>query len=210
MSENFITIKNGKFDYDNVKVDDTIFNAAVYAICRVNRYGGHSKENWTVGQHSLACYYMSKDWFPEKPLEFHLGALFHDLEEAYYLDFMTPFKKHLKEKFGFEYDDVTKEFTGKLIEYLSNAVGKKLPDDLFHNQDVKLVDHTMFKLEYIKFHHEIDPSVDLTMPNRLIKNRFPEILSMSPRNVEDKINFILDVYYRKYVSRTIKDMDEVA
>jgi uncharacterized protein len=67
----------------------------IYAISQLNRFTGHTKEPYTVLQHSLQCqrYAEDKEWSKEA----QLACLCHDLHEGIIGDISTPMKRAVPE-----------------------------------------------------------------------------------------------------------------
>ena len=102
-----------KFDIFDPDLDDIRIEDIAHALSNVCRYGGHSKEHYSVAQHSCI---VSDYCSPENKL----WGLLHDASEAYIGDVVAPLKHteefefYLKveedlmnlvcEKFGLEYE----------------------------------------------------------------------------------------------------------
>lgn len=66
-----------------------------HALARACRFNGHTKEFYSVAQHSV--------WVSERvPVEHRLAALLHDGSEAYLADIPSPIKRHFTQYHGIE------------------------------------------------------------------------------------------------------------
>src|SRR6266576_743863 len=59
------------------------------ALCRQPRFGGHTRVNWSVAEHSLLCAHLARSWY-RGAIELH--ALLHDAHEAVTGDIPTTWK----------------------------------------------------------------------------------------------------------------------
>lgn len=93
MSEAWIETASGiKFDILEPTVDMVTIEDIAHALSQLNRFTGHTKYPYSVGQHSLHCSHLV-------PHEDALWALLHDASEAYIGDMNRPLK-HFSEAGG--------------------------------------------------------------------------------------------------------------
>ncbi|MDO5292917.1 MAG: phosphohydrolase [bacterium] len=92
----FITTFTGKkFDPINPEVELIDIRDIAHALSMLCRANGHVKHFYTVGQHSLACYYEAEArGYSEK---IKMACLLHDASEAYLSDVTRPIKATLPE-----------------------------------------------------------------------------------------------------------------
>ena len=91
-------------------------------------FAGHTKEFYSVAQHSIHVCELAKD-------EFKLQALLHDASEAYLCDIPGPIKKRLPEYCKIE---------NSLMEMIAEKFGFELPV----NENVKGLDDFMLQWEW--------------------------------------------------------------
>lgn len=85
---------SGVFDYDNLSdISQYRESDMTYSISRLNRYNGYSKQNVSVGAHSLLVHNIARTLY--KNPELWLEALVHDFCEAYCNDLVKPLKNLL-------------------------------------------------------------------------------------------------------------------
>lgn len=121
---------------DSIAIEDI-----VGALSRICRFGGHTREFYSVAQHSvLVCRMMGRLGRPD----LQLLALHHDSHEAYLGDMPTPLKKRLRDMdqyFGYE----------KLVLALDWAIGEALGiSRTLSKQDesaLKRADRAAFQME---------------------------------------------------------------
>lgn len=82
---------------EQIREDDIDIVDIAHALSNLCRFGGHTKQFYSVAQHSLRV----ANLVPE---EFKLEALLHDATEAYIGDVVRPLKKKLTEYISLEYD----------------------------------------------------------------------------------------------------------
>lgn len=158
---NYISTRNGIFSYDNIEVDGDVIDDALHALKNINRFGGHARP-WTVAQHSVLCatLAMQKYGYSEGS-NIVKGCLIHDLHEAFYGDVPTPLKRHLKEKYNLDYNNIVAEFDSKLFEYLEIDLTEE------EHAILKSIDWEVFKMEMARFSSHViydllDNSSDIT------------------------------------------------
>jgi len=78
------TFTGRKFFPLSPRIEDVCLDDIAHALSMICRYGGHSREFYSVAQH---CCLVS-DWIPE----FKLEGLLHDASEAYLGDMVRPVK----------------------------------------------------------------------------------------------------------------------
>ena len=81
-----IRVSSGRLtDPFNLKPEDCNYLVLIHSICLLNRYHGHSKYPYSVGQHTLNLYYLV-------PGHLRRAALVHDMSEAFFNDLAAPVK----------------------------------------------------------------------------------------------------------------------
>ena len=104
------TVTGRYVDVFDMSADDFDIVDIAHALSHMPRFGGHTNAFVSVAEHCINTYHFSSR-------ADHMGALLHDLSEAYILDMPSPIKKRLPEykaleeiimevgakKFGFEY-----------------------------------------------------------------------------------------------------------
>lgn len=127
MSATIQTASGRTIDIINPDPYDININDIAHALARLCRFGGHTKEFYSVAQHSLLCSL-------NVGAEHALAALMHDATEAYCGDMVGPLKCLLP-----AYQDIE----AKLWETI--AWKYRLPDEL--PEEVKRVDKALLATE---------------------------------------------------------------
>lgn len=106
---NAIRVSTGHLvDPFNLKVEDCVKIDFIHSICLLNRYTGHSKYPYSVGQHS---YILAN----HVPSDLRKAAIIHDFSEALFNDIASPVKarfheyrkdEEIAQRVIFEYFDV--------------------------------------------------------------------------------------------------------
>ena len=126
----YLRLRSGKNFYpltptvDMVEIEDI-----AHALGNLCRFGGHTREFYSVAQHSVLCSLMA-------PEGFKLAALLHDATEAYLVDVPRPIKALLPEYRNIEHN-------------LALCIEKKfeLPEDIMEHSVIKEVDSRMLVSE---------------------------------------------------------------
>jgi hypothetical protein len=133
MKENMIgklcTYKGRIIDLRNMEPEDFDVVEIAHALSLRCRFGGMSKEFYSVGQHSFYASWMV-------PAKKALAALLHDGVEAYLGDMVSPLKPLFPEFKTFE-----KKLGGQMALSFSLAV------DALEDPDIKMVDQKLMALE---------------------------------------------------------------
>lgn len=88
-----LTKNNNKFFYENIDVESIDLDDITHALSHINRYLGHTKKPFSVGEHTLLCYMLADELgYNNREL---LLVLVHDFTEAYVGDCPSPLKKLL-------------------------------------------------------------------------------------------------------------------
>ena len=106
------TYTGKKFDFINPNVDSVCIEDIAHALSNICRYTGHTKEFYSVAQHSV----LAADNVPD---EDNLTALLHDATEAYLTDISKPLKTLLPQY---------RELEDKVYKVIAKKFG--LPDKL--------------------------------------------------------------------------------
>lgn len=89
------TYTGKKFYPFDPRVEDIVVEDMIHAVCHLCRFGGHSRQFYSVGQHLLLVHQYLKDR-DEAPLV-RLYGLTHDFAEAYLADLPGPIKRMMAE-----------------------------------------------------------------------------------------------------------------
>ena len=110
------TYTGKKFDFLNPIVDSVCIEDIAHALSNICRYTGHTKEFYSVAQHSVLT-------VDNVPYEDSLAALLHDATEAYLTDISKPLKTLLPQY---------RELEDKVHKVISEKFGlpNKLPDSV--------------------------------------------------------------------------------
>lgn len=121
------TFKGHLFDYSMMHKHPVDIEDVAHALSQICRFGGHSREFYSVAQH---CVFVSQLVSPEN----RLAGLMHDAPEAYLGDVVSPLKRRMPE---YQYHE-------KLL-WASMAEQFGLPKEL--PAEVKAADLTMLAAE---------------------------------------------------------------
>lgn len=125
----FNTSSGKKISLHDPQEKDITIQDIAHALSHICRFGGHTKEFYSVAQHSLLVMYLAPD-------ELKFPALMHDAAEAYCHDIIKPLKVML----GQSYAEVEKRF--------EVVIAKKyflLPE---HLKAVKIFDMQALEIEH--------------------------------------------------------------
>lgn len=128
------TYSGNKFDLANCSVDDIKIRDIAHSLALVNRFAGHTKEPYSVGQHSIICALEAKkrgcdDWYT-------LSMLMHDAAEAYVCDI----PKHIKEYLGEAYETLE----NNVAEAIALKYGTMWPI----SESLKQIDYDVLETEF--------------------------------------------------------------
>lgn len=90
-----VTYKGTEFDYINPTKEMIDIDDILRSLPRLNRFVGHSKRAYSVGEHTLMCFIMSR--LMGYTLREQLLVFLHDFTEAYVNDCPAPLKKLIPE-----------------------------------------------------------------------------------------------------------------
>jgi 5'-deoxynucleotidase YfbR-like HD superfamily hydrolase len=90
-----VQLKNGFFDFNDPENSDITLDNIVESLSCIKRFNGHSNIKWSVLQHSVLVYELSRYYNESKNLQIH--CLVHDFHEAFVSDIPSPFKRYLKD-----------------------------------------------------------------------------------------------------------------
>lgn len=143
MSGNYIVTNTGNiFSYENIENNNINIEDILHSLPRINRFVGHSIRPYSVGEHTLLCYYMAKE--KGYSTREQLLTFIHDFAEAYVGDCPAPLKKMLP-----EFRNIEEKVELEIYKYL----GIK-PPTKEEIQLVKSIDITMLLIEmkYLTLH----------------------------------------------------------
>lgn len=167
------------FDYNNINKDNIHIDDIINSLSRINRFIGHSHRAYSVSEHTIYCYAMSKEaGFSDRE---KLLVLLHDFPEAYIGDFPSPLKDMLPELSNIE---------EKIELALYNHLNIKPPTKEEYNK-IKSIDITMLLVEmkYLTHHnYKIDDSKIKIYREFLDDSKF-ELSDVSP--TEKSLNVVL-------------------
>ncbi len=153
-----------------------------HALSQICRFGGHTKEFYSVAQH---CFYVAElidDWYVAKRRYWHkyvvVQALLHDASEAYLGDVVTPVKVTFN-----DYKKAEKILQETIFE------GLGLPSPVQDGEvyrAIKFADERMFYTEYNQLFSGDKPCV--RVGNELVPEADIEIECWTPEIAE--INFL--------------------
>ncbi|MGD1416536.1 hypothetical protein [Bacillus stercoris] len=130
-----VTYRGTKFSYENPTPEMIDIFDILRSLPRLNRFVGHSKRAYSVGEHSLLCYQMA-DKLGYSPRE-KLLTLIHDFTEAYVGDCPAPLKALLP-----DFAIIEK----RVEEAIYSHFNIKPPTEEEHRK-VKRIDLTMLVIE---------------------------------------------------------------
>lgn len=94
MKTHLLTYCGHKIDPFKMGPDDVCLEDIAHALSLLCRYGGHTKELFSVAEHSILV--ALRVWLDTYSLEVTRYALLHDATEAYVQDLISPVKSRLK------------------------------------------------------------------------------------------------------------------
>lgn len=124
-----------KFYYDNISKDNVYIPDVLHALPRINRFTGHSKRRYSVGEHTFLGLVMAEQ-LGYTALERFLWFI-HDFTEAYVNDCPAPLKRLLPEFIAIE-----AEVEKAILDYFGLP---ELTEEQFSK--VKRIDMTMLVIE---------------------------------------------------------------
>jgi hypothetical protein len=131
---NKIITASGKiFDFNAMSGDAICIEDIARALGNLCRFTGHCRYFYSVAQHSVLCYELSKALYPLDP-NLWLAVLMHDAQESYLNDISTPLKALLP-----RYQELESE--------LEAIIAEKFNLSGFYKSTVKYIDRSMLKAE---------------------------------------------------------------
>ena len=106
-----------------------------HALSHICRFTGHTKEFYSVLNHTINCYILAKDHYPDNP-RIQYGALMHDCAEAYLQDLSSPLKQLFPDY---------KFLENKWDQIIFDKFNVQLSDEEY--KAVKLIDLSMLFIE---------------------------------------------------------------
>lgn len=88
MSKQIITRTGIMYDLENPNPTDIVLPDVLHALSRICRYNGHTREHYSVAEHSVRCFRVVVDWGGS--VTDQISALTHDFHEAYIGDVSSP------------------------------------------------------------------------------------------------------------------------
>jgi uncharacterized protein len=159
----YITTYTGRrFYYDNISKDSIYIPDILHALSRINRFTGHSKRRYSVGEHTFLGLVMA-ELLEYTPLE-RFQWFIHDFTEAYVNDCPAPLKRLLPEFISIE---------GEVEKAILDFFGlPELTEEQYRK--VKRIDMTMLVLEMrdLTLHNHEDFIDDYTYIEMLDDDNF--------------------------------------
>lgn len=124
------TFSGGKFDFDNLAANTIDIRDIGRALSKICRFFGHSKEFYSVAQHSVLVSRLC----PTKPL----AGLLHDAAEAYVGDMVRPIKHRDEMRYYCEVEMA-------VAALIARRFGLQTSD--FECDEVKVADYTLLATE---------------------------------------------------------------
>jgi hypothetical protein len=87
---NYLTVSGKSIDLLNIKGEDITIEDIAHSLSNQCRFGGHTRQFYSVAQHSLRV-------AQALPSDLKLTGLLHDAAEAYVIDLPLPIKRSLPE-----------------------------------------------------------------------------------------------------------------
>lgn len=124
-----LTYSGRKFWLEDPRPEDVDINDIAHALSMICRYGGHSREFYSVSQHAIL---VSKLVCPKHAM----FGLMHDASEAYISDIISPLKPLIKNYM---------EIEATIMDAISKRFGFSMDNDA--KQDIKKADRIMLVTE---------------------------------------------------------------
>ena len=146
------TLNDRIFDYSNPQKSNVDLIDMANALSHVNRFGGHTKTPYSVGQHSLFIHSLVSNSKHSDDIYLKKLALVHDFHEAYFGDMTSPLKWYLKDKFGFDANAYCDEIDTVIFDVLK--MRKPLAEE---KKLLKYYDTLALAIEQ-RFLQDVDPT----------------------------------------------------
>ncbi len=143
----FQTFTGKRFYVTDPDPDDVDIRDIAHALSMICRFGGHTREFYSVAQHSVLCSWIVEDWAREKGKDdayLRLCTLLHDASEAYLGDVVRPLKMGLLDYCDLESKMMRVIYSGLGIEYPTEAeykIIKKVDDIMLVSERRDLINH---------------------------------------------------------------------
>jgi hypothetical protein len=194
------TSSGRKIDFLSPNVNNFILDDIIVALGRINRFGGHTREEWSVLQHSVFVNLIIEHYrtFDQ---ELRAAAILHDAHEAYVGDIVTP----LKNIIGVENSALMK-IVSRIDKCIANKFLSKersvFDADLIKEADIMamIIEGERFLHPNLTWYKDEGLVAQIkTLDMDLCKERiFPRVLEMSK---EDLRNRFIDEVSRGIYSR---------
>lgn len=151
----FQTYTGKRFDPFQPNPDSIDINDIAHSLSMLCRYNGHSKEFYSVAQHSVI---VSK-YVPER---YALQGLLHDASETYIADLVRPIKRYFKDYLLIEERlmeaianrfDLLWPFPGVVKEMDTRALITEFRDVMSHHEMINLPDVEPFEDKIVPIMH---------------------------------------------------------
>ena len=140
---NMTTYSGKQFDPLQIELNDISMEDIAHALCMICRGGGHLRNFYSVGQHSVNCANEAKARGLSDRIV--LACLLHDASEAYISDIIRPVKEQISEYKVYEdriMDKIWEKYgLADLMEEELKEV-KQIDDDMLYNELNKMLDGT--------------------------------------------------------------------
>lgn len=128
------TFTNRQFWPMDPRADEVFLEDVAHALALMNRFAGHTRVPYSVGEHSLRV--SDEVFIRTGDMLLALCGLLHDGSEAYCVDVPTPLKPYLT---GY------KEIEAKVMEAIRERFN--LPSEFWHHPEVKRADRVLLLTE---------------------------------------------------------------
>lgn len=140
----FITTYSGKYICPlNIKPEDIELEDIARGLSNTCRFGGQIRHFYSVAQHSVLCYELSKQLYNDESI--NLACLLHDSPESFTGDQVSPIKGNMA---------ISTIPDGKIVsineleDQILSAVNKRLGLNLaYHHPSVKYIDRVLLNSE---------------------------------------------------------------
>jgi len=140
MKPTILTRSGSYFDFTDPENSEICINDIAHALACICRFTGHTKEFYSVAQHSVLMSQIVPD-------EFALAALLHDAHEAYVGDVSSPLKQLIP-----DYKELEKKIESAVLSRF--GLPASMPDVIKH-YDMVMLKTELRDVMHCDDHHEI-------------------------------------------------------
>jgi 5'-deoxynucleotidase YfbR-like HD superfamily hydrolase len=142
----FQTYSGTQFYLTDPHPDDVAIEDIAHALGMACRFGGHTREFYSVGQHSVHVSELLEKW--GEPLSMQLHGLLHDASEAYLGDVVRPLKYAMPDYRDYEQRMMEVIYEALKLDYpgpLEHSIIKRADDILLMTERRDLITHRNIK-----------------------------------------------------------------